>query len=75
MRVYRRCEVKGCKRKHLARGMCNRHYRNWQRYGNPTVTKKSPRKFIDPTWNNLATWVEKKKKAAEEALAAAKETE
>jgi len=30
----RRCDVKGCDRKHDARGMCSTHYRRW-RHGQP----------------------------------------
>ena len=29
------CEVEGCDRKHHAKGMCNRHYRNFMNTGSP----------------------------------------
>lgn len=29
------CKIEGCKRKYLASGFCNMHYRRWRRHGDP----------------------------------------
>ena len=31
--MARQCAVTGCDKKVLSRGLCNRHYRQWQKYG------------------------------------------
>jgi hypothetical protein len=36
-RPARLCEVDGCGRPHLARGYCSKHWRRWQRHGDPLV--------------------------------------
>ncbi len=33
--MTRVCEIRGCGRKHIARGWCHAHYKRWQIYGDP----------------------------------------
>lgn len=35
------CGVEACENLTLARGMCSKHYRRWQRWGDPTVVGKA----------------------------------
>jgi HNH endonuclease len=35
----RRCSFSGCEEKHYAHGWCAKHYRRWQRHGDPAVVK------------------------------------
>jgi len=37
------CRVKTCSRFSYIKGLCNKHYRRWQRYGNPLITKRPMR--------------------------------
>lgn len=34
------CTVKGCNSGHFGHGYCNRHYKRWRKYGDPTVIKQ-----------------------------------
>jgi|SRR5229473_4557855 len=36
------CIVQGCKRKGVKRRWCNLHYKRWKRYGDTSITKRSP---------------------------------
>lgn len=39
---YRRCSEEGCTNRHLARGMCRKHYlRKWHRQELPQLVKRS----------------------------------
>lgn len=31
------CQIQGCEKQCVARGWCHRHYKRWQRYGDPEV--------------------------------------
>ena len=42
----RRCSVAGCNRKHGARTLCRKHYRQWQRTGSPIPKVVGGRKTI-----------------------------
>lgn len=41
--MERTCDIDGCESKHKARGMCGKHYRRWQRYGDPLTIKRVQR--------------------------------
>ena len=34
------CTVSGCRRKHVARGYCHRHYQQWRRTGEPVPPQR-----------------------------------
>ena len=36
------CDIEGCEREELARGLCSKHYARWNKYGDPFYVK--PRK-------------------------------
>ena len=42
------CSVEDCSGVVFARGLCQKHYRRWQRYGDINVVKKAPNGTYDP---------------------------
>jgi len=40
--TQRTCTVEDCDRPHIARGFCTRHYRRWQKYGDPLGAHEWP---------------------------------
>lgn len=39
------CSIAGCGGRALARGWCKPHYERWQRWGDPTVTKRHVQRY------------------------------
>lgn len=37
--MYRICSIDDCQNFHLARNYCDKHYKRWEKYGNPNITK------------------------------------
>lgn len=47
------CLLVGCERRAKSRGLCSRHYRRWQLYGDPLAYGPRPEKVI-PTHEQIA---------------------
>jgi hypothetical protein len=46
--ICRVCSIPGCGKPHIARGLCDRHYRRWKRHGNPLGGR-----ILGETWRFL----------------------
>lgn len=44
LRKHWTCQVESCDAPHTARGLCDKHYQAWRKYGDPLASRKSKRK-------------------------------
>ncbi|HEY3474959.1 MAG TPA: hypothetical protein VGK56_10135, partial [Anaerolineales bacterium] len=47
------CSIEGCSKGAEKRGWCGAHYLRWRKYGDPFVTKRTPRHEASRFYNEV----------------------